>query len=143
MIELNDYGALMLCAMDAFNDYCIENNIRSPFALENEIWKKYNQWVEDDTGIRYMPIVMVEDYSEEDKEKLKQIKKYEKTYDEQKNNFILNYFIKHGRYQDIIKCQENFNLSFDLIKNIRPCDDINKQCSFECPFFGHCNKEES
>ena len=41
------------------------------------------------------------------------------------------------------KYQKDFNLPFDLIKDIRPCDDINKQCSFECPCFGHCDKEEN
>ena len=143
MIELNRYNALMFSAIDEFNDYCIVNNIRNPFVLENEIWRKYNKWVEDNTGMPHMPIVKVEDYSEEDKEKLKQIKEYEKTYNEQRNNFILNYFIKHGQYQDIVRCQKDFNLPFDLIKDIRPCDDINKQCSFECPCFGHCDKEEN
>ena len=143
MIELNNYNALIFCANDAFDNYCAENNIRSPLVLRNEVWKKYNKWVIDDGGRRYMPITMEEDYHKEDKEKLKQIKEYEKTYIKRKNNFMLNYFIEHGRYQDIIKYQEDFNLPFDLIKDIRPCDDIDKQCSFDCPCFGHCDKEEN
>jgi hypothetical protein len=144
MIELNNYNALIFCANAAFDDYCAENNITSPLVLENEIWRKYNKWIKNGSGERWrMPIIMAEDYSEEDKEKLKQIKEYEKTYNKQKNNFILNYFIKYGQYQDIIKYQEDFNLPFDLIKDIRPCDDINKQCSFECFCFGHCDKEEN
>ena len=61
MVELNNYNALIFCANAAFDDYCAENNITSPLVLENKIWRKYNKWIKNGSGERWMPIIMAED----------------------------------------------------------------------------------
>lgn len=142
IFETGSLGALIIRAEDAFIEHCNEYQLRNPNYEEIKIWQKYNKQKTKEDGSSLIPIIFEQDYSKEDKQKLKELREEKERYDKTKDCYILQYILKNGTYDN---CIEYCKLShkeylLDLIKAF-PCDGIDKQCSLLCPRYEDCPKE--
>lgn len=140
-ITLSKIGTEIFNADQAWLDYCEENDIRSPWIDLDSLYNEYTHYnYAEDGSIN----IIMDDMTEEQKIRQKELEKYRDEYLSEKHIFIGQFllntngynaltFFAQAHYPSDSKFQEWYH-------TIKPCEGFEGQCDLFCPIFCECEK---
>lgn len=145
MIIGND-GAINFEAHEAWQEHCAQIGKKDPWKLIKDLENEYTNHIHDGKEWR----IEINDPNEEQKSRMKELIKYRDSYMCERNVWQGQYIFDNYGYEQAekyvnlnTKYTENEPYSIAVrqwFNNLRPCDSIEGQCNFICPYFENCLK---
>ena len=127
-------------AHNAWDIYCIKNNIKDPFKALEDLRNEYTEyyWYPNGNGE-----IKIHNMSEEQKIREIQLKKERDEYIKDRELFVGQFLLKKYGYSELSNFaqshpSENSIKLQEWFKTVKPCEGKDGQCQIFCPIFGNC-----
>jgi hypothetical protein len=139
------FMANLFAAHEAWDRYCIKNNIRDPFKALEDLRDEYTEYHHHPEKGLFSGEIIIHDMTEEQKIREIQLKKERDEYIKDRELFVGQFLLKNYGYNELSNFAQSHHYEFngklqEWFQTVKPCEGKDGQCQIFCPIFQECNK---
>lgn len=133
--------ANLFAAHEAWDRYCIKNNIKNPFKALEDLRNEYTEyyWYPNGSGE-----IITHNMTDEQKTREIQLKKERDEFIKDRELFVGQFLLKKYGYSELSNFAQSHPSEYstklqEWFATVKPCEGRDGQCQIFCPHFGNCD----